>query len=325
VTRRSQAILAAVLAVQVVLAIVTWSTDGARLRGGVEARPLLDTATEDVLRITLVGEPAGDAGAEPERLVLARQGSGWVVESAGSYPAKPERVDELVTKLASATVREPIATQAVSHDALNVGERDYARRIIVETSAASETIVMGDGPRSSAHVRLAGDDEVYSARGIAVWNVRTDARSYIEPLYVDVDRQNLTAVTVQNAHGTLTFRSGDDGWSLAELPAASERDAAAIGALVNALSRLNIQAPVATELRPEYGLDDGAHVTLAWTAEDSTEALSYVVGAEAGDGSYYAKADGNDHVVTIPKYAGEQAVTKTPADFVKTAPAGAAD
>lgn len=322
-TRRAQGILAAVLALQVVLAIFTWSTGGGRLGGEAKARPLLDFAAADLRRITVVGEPRDDAA--PETLVLARAGEGWLLESAGGYPAKAERVEELVEKLLSAAVREPIATQAVSHDALNVGEREYARRIVLETPKATETIVMGNGPRSSTHVRFDGQDQVYSARGIAVWNVRTDARSYIEPLYVDVDRQNLTAVTVQNSNGTLTFRNGEDGWSLAELPAGAERDAAAIGSLVSALSRVTVQMPVAAEPSAEHGLDGGARVTLAWTQDDTTEALSYVVGAAADDGSYYAKSDDSDYVVTIPKVAAEQALTKTPADFVKAPPAPAAD
>lgn len=329
-TRRSQAYLGALLAAQVVLAIVTWSSGGVRLQGGAKAHRLLaDVEAGDIVQLTLIGEPedagraepAAESAAEPERLVLARRGEGWVVASAGDYPAKSERVDDLVDKLLAATVREPIATQAVSHDALDVGERDYARRVIIETAAGARTLVLGNGPRSSAHVRFEGEDDVYSVRGLSVWNVRTDARSYIDPLYVDVDRQKLTAVTVRNARGTLTFVNGSDGWDLAELPAGGERDAGKIGALINAVSRLNVQEPVGTGVEPDYGLSNGARVTLAWNEDDRTETLSYVVGAAADDRSYYAKADGNDYVVTILKYAAEQVLTKTPADFVKAAPA----
>ena len=72
------------------------------------------------------------------------------------------------------------------------------------------------------------------------------------------------------------------------------------------------------------GLDSGAEVTLAWVNEDETMgSVRYVIGSPADERSYYAKADHHDHVVTVPKFTGDQATGKKAEDFIKKAAAAA--
>ena len=63
----------------------------------------------------VAGARDGSTAAAPTRSTTtcstARAGDGWVVASAGDYPAKPGKVEEVVGKLVDLKVRNPIATQ----------------------------------------------------------------------------------------------------------------------------------------------------------------------------------------------------------------------
>jgi hypothetical protein len=309
---RGQGILAGALAAQIGLALFSWNAAGPRADTAEPARPLWNIAATDVRAVEIVGEP----GENQQRVELSATDDGWVLASADGYPALSEKVDDLFTQLLAATVRQPVVTQSVSHDAMHVGDRDYGRRVTLVTDGARRTVIMGAGPRSSVHVRLEGEDDVYVAAGMNLWAIRADAKTFIEPFYVNVDRQQLTGIVIENEHGTLTFSNDDDGWTLAELPAGAQQDAAAVGTIINALSRLTVQTPIGGTDKPEYGLASGVRVTLAWSEDGKLSSLAYVVGAAAGDDGYYAKADTRAHIVIVPKWAAEQAIDKQVSDFV---------
>lgn len=314
---RTHGILLGLLAAQVALAAATWM-GGGRIDDSYAGREAaFDIAAADVRELRIVGEPKVD-GTDPDSVQLRRTDVGWVVASADDYPADPTKVDSVVEKLAGLEIGRAIAVQTANHQALGVGPRNYARRVTLVTGDAEHEVILGSGARQISHVRLDDGNEVYTTKDVGVWNVRADARNYIDPAYVQVDRESLVSVSIRNADGTLSFTKGEDGWRLAELPPGVEQDAAAIGSMINALTRVSLSRPVGREVKPEYGFDGATEVTLGWVDEEEISGSArLLIGTAADENSYYAKSDDSDHVVAIAKWTAEQATAKKRSDFVK--------
>ena len=321
---RNHGILLGLLVAQAGLAALTWTGSGPEVVGASETRRAFEFEAAEISQMRIIGEPKED-GAEPDRVELIRRDDAWVLASADDYPADAAKAEKLAEQFSKMKIGRAIASRAANHEALGVGETGYSRRAMIVTEGGEHDILLGRGARQSSHVRLDGADDVYTTREVGVWNVAADARGYLDVSYVEVDRTAAVSVTVKNAHGTLNFSKPDGAWRLAELGPETEQDASAIGAVVNALTRVSVYAPVGRELKADYGLDDGTEVTVAWIDEDDvTNSIRYVIGTAADERSHYAKADDHSHVVTIAKWTAEQATTKKSTDFVKKpAPAAA--
>lgn len=314
--RKDHAVLAGLLAVQLLLAIVTWTVTGSGPEETAGSSALFEAALDDVTRVEIVGA-AASVDEEPARVELTRDGEDWLLASADGYPARTDKAEELVEALLGMRVGDVIATNRSSHESLRVGERQYDRRVTLATDDGRETVILGSGPRSSVNVRREDENEVRVARGAGIHSLRADARNYVELEYVQVDKDDLTRVEVTNEHGRLLFTKSEDGWALAGLPDAAGRDEAAVATFINNVARMTLQAPVGKELDPSFGLDDGARVVLAAEGDDSTIYADYVIGTAADERSYYAKAADSEFVVTVPKWGGEQIRNKKLDDFVK--------
>lgn len=314
--RRDHALLAGGLVIQLVLAGVTWNAldDAAPADAGKSA--VFSTKADDVTRVEIVGERSLP-DAEPLRVEFERVDDGWILASADGYPTRADKVDELLEQLLALRVGEVIASNRSNHESLRVGGRQYDRRVTIASDGGSETVILGNGQRSSVNVRREGEDDVRVARGTAIGNLRTDARNYVDPEYVAVDKDDLTQIEVTNRHGTLMLRKNENGWTIVDFPSDNEIDEATLATFINNVARMTLQSPVGTDTDPAYGLEAGARVVLAATGDDGSVYADYVIGEAADERSYYAKAEGSEFVVTVPKWGAEQIRDKKIDDFVK--------
>jgi hypothetical protein len=317
-----QGILAGALALQVVLAVVTWNA-----RGGSElpeARPLLEVDEAAVTALEITEKPVG-ATETPETIRLEKQGDGWVVASAGGFPAKKDKVEELVGKLANLKVRDPIGTQKANHNALRVGADVWSRKVKVTAGGQTKDLVIGSGPGASIHARFADADAVFRGRGLSESAISGRVSSYVETELVKVDVAKLKEIQVTNASGTLSFRKEGEDWQLAELPAGQTLDQAQAKSFASSVARLTMKAPVSKTVDAAHGLENGAtKVTLTYADDaNASKTLSYAIGA-AKDDAHYVKADGQEFVVLVSDWSTKSAREKTANDFVKKEEAAAA-
>jgi hypothetical protein len=314
---RTQRLLAAAFVVQAALALLTWSW-ASRGTGAAAGRLLVEFDPAGVSALDVVGE-AGATGDERRTVKLAREGETWSVASAAGYPAKAEKVDEVLRLLSGIRVETPIAITAANHAALHVGDREFGRKVTVQTKDGAVDLVLGSGPRSTVHVRRADRPEVYAVRGLNLWSIPDEPRGYIETEFVEVSDEDLERVTVRNAHGELNLAKTPEGWALAELPPRSELEEGAARSFLTAAGRLTLQRPVGRESKPEFGFEQGAIVTLLKTAKEGAEpeTIEYTIGNAADERSYYARASSGEWVVTVPKWNAEQVRDKKPSDFVR--------
>ncbi len=318
---KNNKILAIVLAVQLGLGVVTWATGGRA--PGQTPHALIGVEEAAITSVEIVGKPGAD-GKPAESVVLKKNGADWVVASAGDFPAKKDKVEEIVKKLAAIKVRNPIATQAADHNALRVGKDTYAKDVIVSAGSDTKKLVVGSGSGSSINVRFADSNDVYQGRGISEYQLSNQARSYVETQYVKADTDKVNALVVKNDRGELTFRKDGGKWLLEQLPAGAELDESKVTSFVAAVARLSLDRPIGKDVKPEMGLDHGVSVHVEATDNDKPLVIDYVIGAQAGstdqDG-FYVKAKDNAFVVAATKWATESARSKSPDDFVKKADA----
>jgi hypothetical protein len=311
-------ILIAALALQVVLVVVTWNACQ-RKSDKVDPQPVLGFAAEDVTGLEVVAK-ANKPDQGPDKVELARKDGKWVVANAGDYPADEEKVTKVIEQLAELKIREPIARSKTNHEALKVGEFEYGRKLKVRTASEEKALIIGAGKGQSIHLRYADKDDVYQAAGMSAWSVHSKVRNYIDTKYLSLEKDKVNALTVTNPKGQLTFtRQGEEGWALAELPPDEELDQSQVTLLVNRMSNVNLSQPLGKEVKPEYGLAQGTRVVLVSSEEGETVTTSYTIGAMTGE-EYYLKADDNEFVITVAKWATGEATEKVAADFVKKEP-----
>lgn len=312
--KRLNVILLTLLAVQVGLATLTWNRSRPTDESSESSRKALEIEPGEIALVSIAGEPGAD-GTRPE-LALERSGDDWIIASAGGYPAKGSPAGLLAERLAAVDLVGPVARNASSHASLGVSAEDYARRVVIREENGDETtLFFGNGPRSSSHVRFDGDDQVWSAPRFALSRLGTDARQYVEPLFVSIDRTDLERIQVSSAGGAATLTAVEGGWAVAELPEDADLDAAKIGAIINAASRSIVMRPVGRADAGDYGFERGTTVVVEWGGEDPG-ALEFAVGDKDEEGNYFAKRADSDFVVTVPPPVGDELVGLAAADLV---------
>ncbi len=261
-----------------------------------------------------------------DSLELARteDGKGWVLASADGFPVRGEVVDRLLADILATRMRDPVGTTPASHKALGVSEEAPDRRVTLSTDQADMIVLFGRGPRSQVHVRRICCQEVYVATGLSLAELRTDASGFIDNAYLNLDKDSVSRIELHNAQGDFDFTKGDGGaWELAALPPGRILDQEKVRLLLTSLARVSIAEPVGKQELPEYGLDEGATVTLVAGEGDDAEVTRYRVGADAGKQTQYVKSDASEFVVKSARYSVEQALIRRMEDFLVSPDGGA--
>jgi hypothetical protein len=280
------------------------------------------TFTKDKVIGLEIGSKNAAEGKPVETVKLVKQKDKWVVANADDYPADDKKVSEVIDKLFTLRISEPIAQSAVDHNALGVSDSKYERKVTVTTGSASQTILLGKGTGSACNLRKQGKNEVYRGVGMSVWAVANVVRNYVDTSYLSVDKSKLTSVVVNNPKGRLTFGKEGENWALAELSAGETLDTSKVDQYIGQIAKVTFNEPVGKAIKPEYGLPGKSEVVLVSTdANGAIATKRYTIGANADkEGQYvYVKVDDNDYVVTISKWDADQIRDKDVTGFVKKA------
>ncbi|MDJ0766624.1 MAG: DUF4340 domain-containing protein [Myxococcota bacterium] len=311
---KSNVYLLIVFAAQLGLGALTWTTCDALPEEAGEKR-LLNFGLGDITAVEII-EKSYKETDPPKKISLEKKDGNWVVASAGGYPADGDKISGVLNKLIDLKVKDPIATDAANHESLKVGSKAYGRKVAIKTGATAKTLVIGSGAGGSVHVRFDGEADVFRARGLSVWSVSAGVSSYIDTTYIDVDADALHAVTVVNEKGHLTFtKDGGGSWVLGELPEKEALDQDKVKRFIDKVVSLNLKEPIGQEISPAFGLDSGAAVQLDYTEEGASQTIRFSIGGKKDDTSYFAKADGNDFVVSVSKSSVENLINKDALDF----------
>jgi hypothetical protein len=179
------------------------------------------------------------------------------------------------------------------------------------------TLYLGSAPSYGAtHFRLEGQNETYLTNEITSWEAYTSISSWIDTLYVDVSREDVIKLTLENAEGRLVFLKDTTGsLTMSDL---GEDEILAEQVLASFLGRatsVTMFRPLGKSPLPEYGLDrPGAVVTL----QTGEKTMVVSVGTKDPlDNRFIVKSSESDYYVKVSEYSVSDFVEKSRGDFLE--------
>jgi Domain of unknown function (DUF4340) len=322
-----QRILAGLLVAQLaIIAFVFWPRPAASSGG----EPLLGALkASDITGMTITD----DKGVSTK---LVKQGQSWVAPDAANYPADATKITPVLDKLVAIKMGRAVATTAASHAQLQVADNKFMRKIdLTKADGSAQTVYLGSAAGQSVHARLGGKNEVYLANGLATYEANADLLSWINPVYLSLNANDVTGLTLKNKNGEFALTKDPQGqWQLAGLSSEETLDANKVSSLVTAATSVRMTKPLGKTEDPAWGLKAPlAVVTMQVKSGDQTKPVILTVGAQdTTDQSYVVKSSESEYYVRAPDYSAQEFVsrdkaaflTATPTPAVTTAPAAGA-
>lgn len=293
---RGVTVLAAVLVVQIAILVVT------RLPGREAVpEPLLAGLQADAVTHVEIGDGADG------HVVMDREGDGWVLSDAGGYPADGTRIADLLDRLAAARRDRLVARTEAGRLELRVAPDGFERRVRIDAGADGYLLYVGTTAGTGAgHVRVDGEDEVWSVDGMAPWQVAADRSDWVDPVYLRVEADRVAAFELVNAAGSFRFERSDGEWT-SPVPGAGEvLDRERVTAFLDRVSTLRMRRPLGTEPPGDYRLAErAAEVRLALSPDEDGEAgaLELLILADGDDDyDYVVKSSDSEYYVEVPSF-----------------------
>jgi hypothetical protein len=318
--QRLNVILSALLVVQIALgAVIFWprSAEGA---GGEPFFPGLSAG--DVVRITIVDSDGG-------RIGLQRTGDGWVLPEADDFPALEDKVSSTLEQLLDVGTGRLVTRTPASHDQLQVAIDNYAMRVEFEdASGETYTYYVGSSPRyGSIHVRRQDRNEVYLTSSFSSWEITTNARDWVDSLYLSLQRDEITRITLQNAFGEVVLErepaesEADEAtpanWTLLGLAEGETVSQSQVNTLLGQVATVSMVAPLGKTEEDWYNIDQPNAIA---TVETGDALVTIYVGAQTDDGNYVVKASTEPYYVTVASYSVERLVNDGRDAFLEAPP-----
>lgn len=292
---RTQRILAIALAIQIILSVVTFWPRAARTGGGAALFPDLQAA--DVVAMTVTDN-------EGNAVQLRQVGGSWVLPEVDDYPAKADKITPVLDKIVALDTRRLVTRTSASHKRLQVAADTFVRRVELETGGGiKQTLYLGSSPSYGAtHMRVEGQDETYLASNLTPYEFGSAAASWIDTAYFSLSQDQLSAVTVKNAKGTLTFnRDAEGNWTLAELPAGEQLAAETVKQAMDSATSVTLLKPLGKAKLPAYGLDNPLAVVTLQQKEG--QPITLLIGAQdPADQSYAVHVSTSPYYVRVSQY-----------------------
>lgn len=309
-----QRILVIVLVAQIVLtAVVFWPRTTVQAESG-PLFPGLETA--DIVQLTL-------ADNTDNQVTLLRQGDAWVLADSGDYPADGSKIEPVLAKIAALQTARLVTQHATSHRRLQVANDDFLRRVEMELQDGSlQTLYVGSSSGASAtHVRRAGQDETYLAADLASWEIGATAQNWIDATYVNVNREEVTRLVLENENGSFQFDKQPDGtWTMTDLAEGETLNTANFNAILNQAIGLRLVAPLGVEEKAEYGLDEPSatlSITMTNGEDGETETAVLLLGAQLPGGNYAAKWSESSYYVSVAATSVQNMINRTRDELIQ--------
>jgi hypothetical protein len=281
---RTQITLAGLLVLQVAL-ILLFRSPFTGASTSAELHPLLPGLEAfSPERLELQGE-------EDKTLTLRKQGQGWVVQQVDDFPADATKVDEVLKELREIKVRRPVVTSPRYHAAFEVTDDENQGRIRIwdaQEGEAKVDLILGSSPNYQiTHVRKAGDDPVYEARGIAAYEFRPEASGWVDKDLVDIEESQLVGVKLTNGAGSFELAREEGNWKVTAPAdqAAVELDGEKVESLLRTARTIRLADAIGKADPQAQGFaDPAASLELRRTAPDgTTETVVVQIGGRLPD------------------------------------------
>ena len=265
-------------------------------------------------------------GANGETLYLAKRDGAWVLPEADDYPVMEDKVPPLLDKLVALQAGQPVTETAASHKRLKVAEDDFERLVEFELDDGTlYQLYVGSSPSYGAtHIRVGGEDMVYLTSELSLLDVETAVSAWVDRAYLDIPTEQIVAMTIENANGSLDLRNiGEPGWMLTDQAGDETLDQTVVTSLVNRAAYVTLLRPLGREEKADYGMaNPSAVVTLrTHSEEDGDQTYTLWVGAQnPEDNSYVVRSSESAYYVRVSEYSVQDLVEYTRADLMEVPP-----
>jgi hypothetical protein len=314
---RTNQILAGVLALQVVVAVVAFWP---RSPAGAAGEPLFAGVEADKVVWVQISD------AEGGELTLERTDAGWTLAGTDGFPCIENAVPDFLDKLLALDTSRLVTETPDSHLRLEVAADTFSRKVAFRLEDGTmHTLYMGSSPSYNAvHVRVEGQDQVYLVSGLSTTDASLTATTWIDPLYVSLESDQVVALTVENAQGTFAFTKDEAGtWHMDGLADDETLNEGEVSSLVTRISSIRMQRPLGQAEDPAYGMGDPQAVVTVGTRDEegATATQTLVVGAQdATDSTYVIKASTSPYYVRVTGYTVQDFVQEARTDLLQQPP-----
>jgi len=238
-----------------------------------------------------------EVGTKPdEKLTIERDGSDWKITSADGYPADSTKVNELIRDIGMADARTAVVTSSKYHESLEVTEDKAQARVRLYQADSDKPfidLIVGKATTGGAHVRVAGEKEVYDVQRISPWQLRPDVTTWMQRTLTDIPPDSVEKLVVSNENGTFELEKKDSDWLVVTPEESKGRSCNAdkVDPIVRAVASLTAAGPGGRLDPAKQGLGDGATtVTLTHHAATTTVRIGGPVPDK--NGQVYVTRDG---------------------------------
>jgi hypothetical protein len=313
-------VLAVLLAAQLLLAAGLTFT-GPDLAAAHPHTPLLALGNKPVDHITIEG-PKG------ARVVLAKQGSSWVLPGAGNFPADHVQVDTLLSRLEGLQRGLPVATSASALKRFKLSDENFERRVtLTHGDDTLATVYLGSAPdMHHVNARTGKDDVVYAVK-FAAYEAPDKAADWEDKTILQVPQDDIASIEVAGVtlHPVPAVSAGTGkpsspaSWQIDGLGTGEVVNQAGAKGLAAQLAQLRVGAVLGTEAKPDYGLGKPA-LTLSVTRQGSGK-IDYRLGPTGKEGYAVLKSSARPEYFRIPGYTADALVKAAGrAQLVQAAP-----
>ncbi|MGA9351413.1 MAG: DUF4340 domain-containing protein [Anaerolineae bacterium] len=313
---RTNQILAAVLAVQIVLVMVAFWPRPASVASGESLFAGLEA--EQITRLTISDETG-------KQIKLAKGLGDWVLPEADDYPCLENKVPQFLEKIVALKTNRLVTQTPASHKRLKVADDTFERQIELELAdGTTHRLYLGTSPSYGAtHVRADSQDEVYLASLLAS-DAGVNASNWVDTLYFSVAQDQIAALTLQNENGRFEFEKDDAGtWTMKDLAIDETLNENNVTSLVNRVSSVQMLRPLGKEPQDDYGLETPNAVVTVETRDDEGNTKTYTIRVGAKDdedNSYVVISSESPYYVRMSEYTVKDFVEKVRDDFLELPP-----
>lgn len=263
--------------------------------------------------------PSTDGGAETT----------WVLSKPVSAPANQQAVKDVIANLVDMKV-DSLLNLKLDDDVRKQKQLDPAHAVHVvawkgtdkkvdelfgKSGSAGELVVLTDKP-----------DHVWAVKGYSSYLYTKDAKDFRFKEILKFDDTNASQVTINNAHGTLSFTKGDSWVGTMDKKPIGRFDPEKVKDLLRAYKTLNAEDFGDGKTVAETGLDK-PEATVSIQLKDDAGKYEVLVGNVSTGTNHWAKRADDDTIYQITNYVAEWALSdkskyESPADAGASANAG---
>lgn len=272
-TPRSFSVLAGLTVVAVAAAVATSAPRGGSGIMAAQGTSLFPDLLGQAKKIGTVRIERSDG-----QTTLTRTGDKFV--DASGYPAKTDAVRRLVRSLAGLTIEERKTSDPKRHAEIGLAAPDAKKgagtRVLLEAADHKQIagVVVGErnytvgGVNGGEFVRRAGDNQAWLVQGAV--SLPSTRAGWFDTSLAEFKPTHISAVTIDNAKGSIMLVRGDKGLKLASVPQGATPNQDKIDRIVQAVAALSFDdvrkragdvPPTAPTIT--IALEDGSRVTLS--------------------------------------------------------------